>query len=80
MTSETMLALDVVVTDRDAAPLNYSPKGVAVSFGTHHPPTATNGYVNVAFLDGHAEGKKLDPAKALAVQQPGGGWFWFPAD
>jgi prepilin-type processing-associated H-X9-DG protein/prepilin-type N-terminal cleavage/methylation domain-containing protein len=76
-----ILALDVIVTDTDAPPFNYSPKGVAVDFGTNHVVSASapsSNYVNVLFADGHGESVKFDPKKAVAVKPPGGGFFWFP--
>ncbi len=77
--NNAVLALDVIVTDTDAPPLNYTPKGVTVTFGTNHMPTTpSTNYQNVLFLDGHADSVKFDPKKAVAVKQPGGGYFWFP--
>jgi prepilin-type processing-associated H-X9-DG protein len=71
-----MVAMDVVVTDTDAAPLNYTPKGVAVDFGSSHMTAGKPYWVNVLFADGHAGSVKFDEEKAVAVPQPGGGYFW----
>ena len=79
--ARVVLALDVIVTDTDTPPLNYTPKGAAVNFGTNHPPVSQTpplNYVNVLFLDGHVESVMFDPKNAVAVRQPGGGFFWFP--
>ena len=75
--ASVILALDVIVTDSDTPPLNYAPTGVAVGFGTNHVAAQAN-YVNVLFADGHVESLKFDPKNAVAVRQPGGGYFWFP--
>jgi prepilin-type processing-associated H-X9-DG protein len=77
-TGGVMLALDVIVTDTDVAPLNFTPKGVAVDFGTNHPGTNQSCSANVVFVDGHVENRKFAPAAAVALKQPGGGYFWFP--
>jgi prepilin-type processing-associated H-X9-DG protein len=74
--NSVLVALDVVVTDTDAAPLNYTPKGVAVDFGSSHMTAGKPFWVNVLFADGHAESVKFDEEKAVAVPQPGGGYFW----
>jgi prepilin-type processing-associated H-X9-DG protein len=77
--SEVMLALDTIVTDTDTAPLNYSPMATAVPFGTNHLPAAATNSANALFADGRVEALKFDPKTATAVKQPGGGFFWFPA-
>jgi prepilin-type N-terminal cleavage/methylation domain-containing protein len=75
--NSVMVALDVVVTDTDAAPLNYTPKGAAVDFGSSHMAAGKPGWVNVLYADEHVESVVFDAKKAVAVQQPGGGYFWF---
>ena len=74
--AETVLALDVVVTDTDAAPLNFTPKGV--DFGSSHVSAGRPFQVNVLFADEHVESLKFDEKTAVAVRQPGGGYFWIP--
>ena len=75
---ETTLALDVIVTDTDAAPLNYTPKGVAVDFGTNHVTAGKPMGANMVFADAHVEWVQFDAKTTVAVKQPGGGYFWFP--
>jgi prepilin-type processing-associated H-X9-DG protein len=75
---EAILALDVVVTDKDTAPLDYVPKGTAVSFGSSHLAGLKPRGVNVLHADGSVEWVPWDEKTAVAVPQPGGGYFWFP--
>jgi hypothetical protein len=76
--SEAILALDVVVTGGETAPLNYAPKGTAVPFGTNYHPAGPTNMVNVVHPDGSVESMRFDVKTAVAVKQPGGGYFWFP--
>lgn len=79
--STTILALDVIVTDTDHPPLNYTPKPAPLPFATNHIPTGTaasTNSANVLYADGHVESVKFSPATATPVPQPAGSFLWFP--
>ncbi len=76
--SDQILALDVIVSDTNSGTINYASPSTAVPFGSSHMSGARPWEANVLFLDGHAERRAFDEKKAVAVKQPGGGYFWFP--
>jgi prepilin-type processing-associated H-X9-DG protein len=73
------LALDVIESDNNIAPMHYSGTGTAVPFGTNHMASATKpAGANVLAFDGHVAWRIWDPAQAAPVPQPAGGYLWIP--
>jgi hypothetical protein len=71
--SDVELALDVIVSDGNAASPNFAPQGAVVT--TNHPkPTGAN----VLFLDGYGEWRAVKPGKVTTVKDGYGVWVWFP--
>jgi prepilin-type processing-associated H-X9-DG protein len=76
--ANTVLAADVVVTDTDTPPLNFTPKRAAVNFGSNHISGKTVPGANNLMADGHVSWIFFNSKTATPVKQPAGGFFWFP--
>jgi type II secretory pathway pseudopilin PulG len=76
--SQTIFALDTIVSDTATAPLNFAPKGPSVEFPSNHLVRGQVAWVKVLFADGHVTRNPFDPNTATPVQQPTGTYLWFP--